>query len=119
MSRLTFAGAIFLTVVAILPPILSKQLNVSPVAAQFFGGTSVLILVGVLLDVMRQVETHLIQRHYDGFLRKGKVRGRFERKGSAGGGAKASAENIVWLYAAIALLIILGVAYSIYQQSPG
>jgi len=115
MSRLTFAGAIFLTIVAILPAILSKQLNVSPVAAQFFGGTSVLILVGVLLDVMRQVETHLIQRHYDGFLRKGKTRGRFERQQGAPG--KPTDENMVWLYAVIGFLILLGVAYSIYQQS--
>ena len=48
-------------------------------AAQFFGGTSLLIVVGVVLDTMRQIETHLLQRHYDGFLRKGKLRGRFDR----------------------------------------
>ena len=62
MSRLTFAGAIFLTVVAILPMVLTRLINVPPTAAQFFGGTGLLIMVGVLLDVMRQVETHLIQR---------------------------------------------------------
>ena len=45
--------------------------------AQFFGGTSMLILVGVLLDTMRQMETHLLMRHYDGFLKKGRLRGRF------------------------------------------
>ena len=45
------------------------------ITAQFFGGTSLLIIVGVMLDTMRQVETHLIQRHYDGFLRKGRIRG--------------------------------------------
>jgi adenylate kinase len=55
---------------------LSHQLNVPYITAQFFGGTSLLIIVGVILDTMRQVETHLIQRHYDGFLRKGKIRGR-------------------------------------------
>ena len=76
-SRLTFAGAIFLTVVAVLPPILTALMGVPALAAQFFGGTGLLIMVGVLLDVMRQVETHLIQRHYDGFLRKGRLRGRF------------------------------------------
>ena len=78
MTRLTFAGAIFLTLIAILPSLLSQGLNVPTITAQFFGGTSLLIIVGVMLDTMRQVETHLIQRHYDGFLRKGRIRsGRF------------------------------------------
>lgn len=72
MTRLTFAGAVFLGVVAILPQILSRQMNVPDVTAQFFGGTSLLIVVGVVLDTMRQVETHLIQKNYDGFLRKAK-----------------------------------------------
>ena len=79
MTRLTFGGAVFLTVIAVLPQMLSHQLNVPYIAAQFFGGTSLLIIVGVILDTMRQVETHLIQRHYDGFLRKGRLRGRFDR----------------------------------------
>src|SRR3954452_2312152 len=80
MTRLTFAGAIFLTLIAVLPSLLSQGLNVPPLTAQFFGGTSLLIIVGVMLDTMRQVETHLIQRHYDGFLRKGRLRGRaFDR----------------------------------------
>ena len=61
MTRLTFAGAIFLTVIAILPTLLSRWLNVPSITAQFFGGTSLLIIVGVILDTMRQVETHLIQ----------------------------------------------------------
>ncbi|MDG2122207.1 MAG: preprotein translocase subunit SecY [Verrucomicrobiales bacterium] len=116
MSRLTFAGAIFLTVVAILPPILSRQMQVPPTAAQFFGGTSVLILVGVLLDVMRQVETHLLQRHYDGFLRKGKIRGRFEQKGKRGSGGVTSSGGIIWLYVVIGLLILIGVSWSIYTS---
>ena len=60
--------------------LLSQWLNVPVITAQFFGGTSLLIIVGVMLDTMRQVETHLIQRHYDGFLRKGRIRGRsFDR----------------------------------------
>jgi len=80
MTRLTFAGAIFLTLIAILPSLLSQGLHVPVITAQFFGGTSLLIIVGVILDTMRQVETHLIQRHYDGFLRKGRIRGRaFDR----------------------------------------
>src|SRR6195256_520535 len=77
MSRITLAGAIFLTVIAIIPIILSRQLNIPQDVSQFFGGTSILIAVGVLLDTMRQVESHLMMRHYDGFLKKGKVRGRF------------------------------------------
>lgn len=104
MSRLTFAGAIFLTIIAILPPILTSLMGVPPLAAQFFGGTGLLIMVGVLLDVMRQVETHLIQRHYDGFLRKGRIRGRFDRAGVKG---QAGAKNqMVWLLVAAAVIII-------------
>jgi preprotein translocase subunit SecY len=71
MTRLTFAGAIFLTGVAVLPQLLSQSLKVPHMTSQFFGGTGLLIIVGVVLDTMRQVETHLLQRHYDGFLRKG------------------------------------------------
>jgi len=77
MSRITLAGAIFLTIIATIPIILSKQLNIDQNVSQFFGGTSILIAVGVLLDTMRQVESHLMMRHYDGFLKKGKIRGRF------------------------------------------
>jgi preprotein translocase subunit SecY len=76
MSRITLAGAIFLTVIATIPIILSRQLNIPYAVASFFGGTSVLIAVGVLLDTMRQIESHLMMRHYDGFLKKGRVRGR-------------------------------------------
>lgn len=77
MSRITLAGAIFLTVIATIPIILYKQMNVDQNVSQFFGGTSILIAVGVLLDTMRQVESHLLMRHYDGFLKKGRIRGRF------------------------------------------
>jgi preprotein translocase subunit SecY len=77
MSRITLAGAIFLTVIATIPIILSRQMAVDQNVAQFFGGTSILIAVGVLLDTMRQVESHLMMRHYDGFLKKGRIRGRF------------------------------------------
>jgi preprotein translocase subunit SecY len=76
MSRLTLAGAIFLTLIAVIPIMLYKQLNISQNIAQFFGGTSILIAVGVLLNTMRQVESHLMMRHYDGFLKKGRIRGR-------------------------------------------
>ncbi len=109
MSRLTFAGAIFLTVVAILPPILTALMGVPPLAAQFFGGTGLLIMVGVLLDVMRQVETHLIQRHYDGFLRKGKIRGRYDRAGVKG--APVGGNQMLWLLVIVAVLVIAGIVY--------
>ena len=74
MTRLTFAGSIFLTLVFMMPYFVALALSLQPgsLITSFFGGTSLLILVGVLLDIMRQVETHLLQRHYDGFLRKGK-----------------------------------------------
>ena len=109
MTRLTFAGAIFLTVIAVLPQMLSKQMGVPYITAQFFGGTSLLIIVGVMLDTMRQVETHLIQRHYDGFLRKGRLRGRFDRT-PAGRGEAVQQGALMWLYVGIALLIVAGLA---------
>ncbi|MDB6068758.1 MAG: preprotein translocase subunit SecY [Pedosphaera sp.] len=75
MSRITLAGAIFLTLIAVIPIILTKQMNIPYDVAQFFGGTSMLINVGVLLDTMRQMESHLMMRHYDGFLKGGRGRG--------------------------------------------
>ena len=77
MSRITLAGAVFLTVIAIIPIILYRLLQIPYPVATFFGGTSMLIMVGVMLDTMRQMESHLLMRHYDGFLKKGRVRGRF------------------------------------------
>jgi preprotein translocase subunit SecY len=76
MTRLTLAGAIFLTGISILPNILSTEFNVPWLVSSFFGGTSLLIIVGVMLDTMRQIESHLLMRHYDGFLKKGKMRGK-------------------------------------------
>jgi len=76
MTRITLAGAVFLTVIAVIPTVLYKQFNVPWIVASFFGGTSLLIIVGVMLDTMRQIESHLLMRHYDGFLKKGKLRGR-------------------------------------------
>jgi preprotein translocase subunit SecY len=77
MSRITFAGAIFLVLIALIPMLLGDALGIDPMVSQFFGGTSLLITVGVLLDTMRQMETHLLMRHYDGFLKKGRMKGRF------------------------------------------
>jgi preprotein translocase subunit SecY len=115
MTRLTFAGAVFLTVIAILPQMLTRQMGVPPLTAQFFGGTSLLIVVGVLLDTMRQVETHLIQRHYDGFLRKGRLRGRFDRT-PQGRGEAVRESALVWMYVGIAVLIVAGFAVFIAQR---
>ena len=77
MSRITLAGAIFLVVIAIIPMLIGDVFGIDPAVSQFFGGTSILITVGVLLDTMRQMETHLLMRHYDGFLKKGRIKGRF------------------------------------------
>lgn len=77
MSRITFAGAIFLTLIAVIPILLNREMKIPFQVATFFGGTSMLILVGVMLDTMRQMESHLMMRHYDGFLKKGRLRGRY------------------------------------------
>jgi preprotein translocase subunit SecY len=77
MSRITLAGAVFLTIIAVIPLLLYNEMAIPYAVATFFGGTSMLILVGVMLDTMRQMETHLLMRHYDGFLKKGRLRGRF------------------------------------------
>jgi len=108
MTRLTFAGAMFLLVIALLPDLLSRSAGVPPLAAQFFGGTSILIVVGVVLDTMRQIETHLLQRHYDGFLRRGKLRGRFDRSPEQMGETIANT-TLVWLAVGAALLVLAGI----------
>lgn len=77
MSRITLAGAIFLTIIAVIPILLNEAMRIPYNVAQFFGGTSLLIMVGVMLDTMRQMEAHLLMRHYDGFLKKGRIKGRF------------------------------------------
>ena len=70
MTRLTLFGAISLTIIAVFPDFLLFTYNVPFSVAIFFGGTGMLITVGVLLDLMRQIETYLLQRHYDGFLKR-------------------------------------------------
>lgn len=72
MNRITFAGAIFLAFIAILPSLIGKFLRVDASISQFFGGTSLLILVGVVLDTMKQIESHLISKRYDGFMTRKK-----------------------------------------------
>ncbi len=74
MSRLTLVGALFLAVIAILPNIVSRVLSVDQTISHFFGGTSLLILIGVVLDTTKQMESHLLMNRYDGFIMKKKVR---------------------------------------------
>ena len=76
LTKITLPGSIFLAIIAILPTLMSKFGGVTPGFAQFFGGTSLLIIVGVALDTLQQVESHLLMRHYDGFMKSGKLRGR-------------------------------------------
>jgi len=76
MSRITLAGALILTLIAVIPIIMQNFMSIPRDVADFFGGTTILITVGVMLDTMRQVESHLMMRNYDGFLKKGKIRGR-------------------------------------------
>lgn len=76
LTRVTLPGAIFLAIIAIFPDIISKWLGIPYLIASFFGGTGLLIIVGVMLDTMKQVESHLLMRHYEGFLKKGTLKGR-------------------------------------------
>ncbi len=75
MSKITLPGSFFLGIVAVLPAIV-RMFNVNQQFAQFFGGTSLLIMVGVVLDILQQVESHLLMRHYDGLTKTGRIKGR-------------------------------------------
>jgi preprotein translocase subunit SecY len=72
MNRITLAGAVFLAMIAILPTLVGKILGVDASITYFFGGTSLLILVGVVLDTMKQIESHLLMKRYEGFMKRGK-----------------------------------------------
>jgi preprotein translocase subunit SecY len=76
LTRITLPGSIFLALIAVFPSIVTKFSNVSYNFASFYGGTSLLIVVGVALDTLQQIESHLLMRHYDGFMKSGKIRGR-------------------------------------------
>ncbi|MBN1349566.1 preprotein translocase subunit SecY [candidate division KSB1 bacterium] len=76
LTRITLPGSIFLALIAIFPYFLSKITEVNVEFSSFFGGTSLLIIVGVALDTLQQIESHLLMRHYDGFMRSGKLKGR-------------------------------------------
>jgi len=75
LTKITLPGAIFLAIIAILPTLLMK-FGVTTGLASFFGGTSLLIIVGVALDTLQQIESHLLMRHYDGFMKTGKLKAR-------------------------------------------
>jgi len=75
MSRITLPGSIFLGFVAIMPAFV-RLVGVNTQFAQFYGGTSLLILVGVVLDTLQQIESHLLMRHYDGLTKSGRIKGR-------------------------------------------
>lgn len=116
MTRLTLAGSLFLTLIALFPDIMLFQLNIPMRIAIFFGGTGMLITVGVVLDTMKQVETHLLQRHYDGFLKKGKMRGRSQvSKRDTGLAGAAEMSNVGPLYAVVLVLLVVGVGASLLQ----
>ncbi len=117
MTRLTFAGAFFMVALFVLPVLTGHLVGLPPgsLVLQFFGGTSLLIMVGVVLDVMRQVETQLLQKHYDGFLRKGKLKGRYDRLNQTSGAAPKTA--IIYLWTVIGILIVIGSAAYIYNSS--
>ena len=76
MTRVTFGGAVFLMALSLFPMLLANSLHIPFLVASLFGGTSLLIMVGVTLDTMSQLESHLTMRNYDGFLRKGRLHGR-------------------------------------------
>lgn len=115
MTRLTLAGAIFLTVIAVMPDVLLFELNVPQRIAIFFGGTGMLITVGVILDTMRQIETFLLQRHYDGFLKKGRIRARSANPQGMSGDALSS-DAIMKLALPMLGLLLLGVGIAAYRH---
>jgi preprotein translocase subunit SecY len=76
LTRITFAAAVYLVTIAILPDIVMAAMKIPPRVAGFFGGTSLLIVIGVTLDTMKQIESHLLMRHYEGFFKTGRLRSR-------------------------------------------
>jgi len=124
MTRLTFAGAVFLVIIFTLPYLVTNVpkwfMNMEPLdltITMIFGGTSLLIMVGVILDVMRQIETHLLQRNYDGFLRKGKIKGRYDSKGARVKSNQGG--SVIYLMALAAVLLVGGIAIMIVRNIGG
>lgn len=115
MTRLTLAGALFLTIIAVTPDLLLFQLNVPTRIAYFFGGTGMLITVGVILDTMRQIETFLLQRHYDGFLKKGRIRARSANPQGGMSGEALSHEAVMKIAVPMLILLVLGTGIWAYK----
>lgn len=115
MTRLTLAGAVFLTVIAVFPDLLYFAYNVPYSVALFFGGTGTLITVGVVLDTMRQVETFLLQRHYDGFLKKGRTRARSQTHALQSLDT-GELKNLKMLWMPLGILFIIGIVAWLLQQ---
>ncbi len=115
MTRLTLAGSIFLTIIAVMPDVFLFQVNVPSRIAIFFGGTGMLITVGVVLQTMQQIETFLLQRHYDGFLRKGRIKGRNQTR-MAPAVDTAELKNVAVLWSVLGGLLILGLAAWAFRQ---
>lgn len=115
MTRLTLAGAIFLTVIAVMPDIMLKWLEVPQPITVFFGGTGMLITVGVILDTMRQIETFLLQRHYDGFLKKGRIRSRADMRQGMTGEALSS-DAVMKIALPMLGLLVLGTTIWVYKE---
>ncbi len=117
MTRLTLFGAIFLTIIAILPDFLLFEYSVPSRIATFFGGTGMLITVGVVLDTMRQLETFLLQRHYDGFLRKGRIRGRSDTGREQALTGAGEMRNAAMLYATLGAIFFVGILAWVLQRN--
>jgi preprotein translocase subunit SecY len=114
MTRLTLAGAVFLTIIAVMPDLVLNFLHVPQPIAVFFGGTGMLITVGVILDTMRQIETFLLQRHYDGFLKKGRIRSRADMRQGMTGEALSS-DAVMKLALPMLGLLVLGTTIWAYR----
>jgi len=114
MTRLTLFGAIALTFIAIMPDFLYQKITLPQRVAYFFGGTGMLITVGVMLDTMRQLETYLLQRHYDGFLKKGRIRARSTTMPGFNDGAEA--RNIQPLLIACGSLLGIGLIAAVIRH---
>lgn len=115
MTRLTLAGSVFLTVIALFPDLLSFAYRVPYSVAMFFGGTGTLITVGVMLDTMRQIETFLLQRHYDGFLKKGRTRSRSINRSIQGIDA-GELKNLGILWWSLGVIFSIGIVAWILQN---
>jgi preprotein translocase subunit SecY len=76
MNRITYVGSAFLAGIAIIPLLVTDVTGVNPIMTGFLGGTGLLIIVGVALDLVQRIESHLIMRHYEGFLASGRIHGR-------------------------------------------